>query len=206
MFVAAFGLKFRIKPIISRFVSGEVYAEHLKTLGYSVGNHCSIPTDSTLPLRSLIRIGNNVRFSNGVSLLTYEGSIAMLNRAYGKRLDRVGPIVIRDNVFVGKGATIKYGVTLGPNVVVGANSIVTRSFNNAVVAGNPAKVLMTCDEFVAKVDEEMHDYSWCDLIQDRDGAFDPRMEVELDAARKRHFFPHEPESDPFPLQPGVAFG
>ncbi len=189
MLMAKIGLRFRIRPLISRFVSGEMYARHLKALGYLIGDHCSIPTDASLPNASLIQIGNNVRFSSQVSLLTYEGSIAMLNRAYGKRLDRVGPIVIRDNVFIGRGVTVKYGVTLGPNVVVGAHSVVTKSFSNAVIAGNPARAIMSCDDFVAKVDREMQSYSWYDLIQNRDGAVDPAVEPQLNAARSRYFFP-----------------
>ena len=212
MLLAKLGLRFGIKPIINRYVSGELYAAHLRKMGYSVGEHCSIPSDATLPNPGLIRIGNNVRLSNQVSLLTYEGSIAMLNRAYGKRLDRVGPIVIKDNVFIGKGVTVKYGVTLGPNVVVGAHSIVTRSYSNTIIAGNPAKALMSCDDFVAKVDREMRHYSWCDLIQDRAGPFDLALEAELNAARLRYFFPNEIIPDDaaevvtIPVYPGVAFG
>ena len=211
MLLAKIGLRFRIRPLISRFVSGEMYARHLKTLGYLIGDHCSIPTDASLPNASLIQIGNNVRFSNQVSLLTYEGSIAMLNRAYGKRLDRVGPIVIRDNVFIGRGATIKYGVTLGPNVVVGTHSVVTKSFSNAVVAGNPARAIMSCDDFVAKVDREMRSYSWYDLIQSRDGAVDPAVESQLNAARHRYSFPaqqggNRAAAGAVPAGAGLVFG
>lgn len=211
MFMASVGLRFRIKPLITRYVSGEMFAEHLRSRGYSIGEDCSIPSDATLPIPDLIRIGNNVRLSNQVSLLTYEGSIAMLNRAYGKRLDRVGPIVLKDNVFIGKGAIIKYGVTLGPNVVVGAHSVVTRSYNNAVIAGNPADKLMSCDDFVAKVERQMRIYPWYDLIQGRGRAFDAAMERELNAARARYFFPAEAGTDesieiPASLLPGVAFG
>ena len=211
MFLAKVGLRFRIKPLIARYVSGELYAEHLRAQGYAIGESCSIPPDATLPIPALIRIGSNVRFSSQVSLLTYEGSIAMLNRAYGKRLDRVGPIVIRDNVFIGRGAIIKYGVTLGPNVVVGAHSVVTRSFRNAVVAGNPARELMSCDDFVAKVERQSREYPWYGLIQGRGRTFDGAVEPALNAARSRYFFPDEPTTDesieiPAALRPELAFG
>lgn len=42
-------------------------------------------------------------------------------------------------------------VTIGDNCIIGAGSIVTKSFgSNLVIAGNPAKVIMTLDEFKNK--------------------------------------------------------
>jgi acetyltransferase-like isoleucine patch superfamily enzyme len=49
----------------------------------------------------------------------------MLNRAYGKKLDRVGPVIVNDNIFIGHGAIILPGVTIGSNVIVAAGSLVS---------------------------------------------------------------------------------
>jgi len=53
-----------------------------------------------------------------------------------------GEIVIKDDVWIGIGATILSGVTIGQGAVVGASSVVTRDIPAyAVVAGNPARVI-----------------------------------------------------------------
>ena len=55
---------------------------------------------------------------------------------------RTAPVIIRDNVWIGMGAVILKGVTIGENSVVAAGSIVTRDVPpNVVVAGNPAVIV-----------------------------------------------------------------
>ena len=52
------------------------------------------------------------------------------------------PVIIKDNVWVGMGAVILKGVTIGENAIIAAGAIVTKSVPaNAIVAGNPAKVV-----------------------------------------------------------------
>ena len=47
--------------------------------------------------------------------------------------------------------TILKGVTVGNNVIIGANSLVNKDIpDNCVVAGNPAKVIMSLDEYYKK--------------------------------------------------------
>ena len=50
--------------------------------------------------------------------------------------------IIGDNCIISSGAKIIGGITLGDNVVVGANAVVTKSFpSNTVIAGVPAKII-----------------------------------------------------------------
>lgn len=54
----------------------------------------------------------------------------------------VKPVVVRRNAWIGAGAIILPGVTVGENAIVGAGSVVTRDVpDNTVVAGVPAKLI-----------------------------------------------------------------
>ena len=64
----------------------------------------------------------------------------------------IGPNVtlcadIEDNVWIGGGAFIMPGITIGKNSVIGANSVVTRDIPaNVIAAGSPCRILREIDE------------------------------------------------------------
>ena len=54
----------------------------------------------------------------------------------------VKPVIIRRNAWIGAGAVILPGVTIGENAIVAAGAVVTKNVpDNALVAGVPAKIL-----------------------------------------------------------------
>lgn len=64
---------------------------------------------------------------------------------------KIGKISIGDNVFIGANSTILPGITIGNNSIVGANSVVTKDIpENVVVAGNPAHVICSLEEYLKK--------------------------------------------------------
>ena len=86
-----------------------------------------------------VRIGAFTLFGPGVQILTpLHPQDAKLRRTheYGK------PVTIGEDVWVGGGAQILAGVTIGARTVIGAGSVVTRDVPEGVLAaGNPCRVL-----------------------------------------------------------------
>lgn len=153
-----------------------------------MGNGCFISPDTVFTDPAYTSIGTNVRIA-GAWISGHDGSINMLSRAYGEKLDAVGPVVIKDDVFIGRGATILPGVTIGPRAIVGAGAVVSKDVPpNSVVAGNPARFIRTLDEHVARVRQRAEQYPWKDLIEQRDGGYDPAIEPELKRRRVEYFF------------------
>ena len=98
----------------------------------------------------LVRLGNNCSIAAWVRFITHDGGIWALRGKHPK-LDSFGVIDIRDNTIIGMNSIILPGVTIGPNCVIGAGSVVTRDIPpDTVAAGVPAKVLMTLDEYEEK--------------------------------------------------------
>ena len=169
---------------------GKEYAEYLRRHGdlQSIGIACTIHTNSYIADPALTRIGNNV-FLTKCSLICHDGSIDMLNVCYDKQFDSVGPIDIKDNVFVGHGAIILPNVTIGPKAIVAAGAVVSSDVpENSIVGGVPAKVIGTVDALAEKLEAKLQTLPWASLIRARHGSFDPMIEPELERLRVEYFW------------------
>ena len=52
--------------------------------------------------------------------------------------------MVGNNVYIAKGSIVMGGITIGNNVTIGANAVVTKPIpDNAIVAGVPTKILRT---------------------------------------------------------------
>jgi len=173
----------------------EEYTQYMKLHGgfHSVGEHCSILPSTNFTDPAYVRLGNNVHFSN-CTLVGHDGAVAMLNRAYNVRLDSVGKIDIRDNVFIGYGAIVLPDVTIGPNAIVAAGAVVTKDVApGTIVGGIPAKAIGKVDDLVAKLQANTDALPWQEMIRSRGLDFDHAMEEEMVRRRVEHFYPLTPQ-------------
>jgi len=100
-----------------------------------------------------IRLHNNVQIASGVTFINHDITADVLNRlGLNFHFSHVrGCIEIMDNVSIGSNTIILPNVRIGPNVVVGAGSIVTKDVPpGTVVAGNPARVIGSFEDFIEK--------------------------------------------------------
>ena len=153
----------KIKKIIRRIVLGEKadsdsFVEYLRKQGVSVGEGVRFfsPSNTLVDLQNpwLLSIGNNVNITHGVIILTHDYSWSAIKNCIdfkGKILGAQSPVSIGNNVFIGMNAVITRGVTVGDNVIIGAGSVVTKDCeSNSVYAGNPAEKIMTIEEYAIK--------------------------------------------------------
>lgn len=147
--------KVLMKLIFLHRSSSDSYLKYLRKKGCKVGDGTVFfyprtgMVDITQP--SLIDIGKNVQITKNVSILTHGYDWSVIKGYYGEICGSAGKVKIGDNVFIGFNTTILKDTTIGDNVIIGANSLVNHNIpSNVVVAGNPARVIMTLDEYYEK--------------------------------------------------------
>jgi maltose O-acetyltransferase len=92
-----------------------------------------------------VTIGDSVLFGPAVQLFAVTHPLEAELRAQG--LEYAEPIAIGDDVWLGGGAIVLSGVTIGDRAVVGAGSVVTRDVPaDVVVAGSPARIIRRLEE------------------------------------------------------------
>jgi len=134
----------------------------------SFGTGCVLDQDLTVESSGSLRVGNGTIFGHHCTLGVKEAVVIgddcliaeMVSiRDHDHRFDLSLDIPVRDqgfdcrpvyigrNVWLGCKVTVIKGVTIGDNVIVGANSVVTRDIpNNAVAVGAPARVIRYRDD------------------------------------------------------------
>lgn len=90
-----------------------------------------------------VTLGDNVILSVGAKILT--SSLKIEDGIIQKRHIHK-PVKLGDRVWIGSGAIICPGVTIGENTIIGAGSVVTRDIpGNCIAAGVPAKVIRSIE-------------------------------------------------------------
>lgn len=107
-----------------------------------IGARCFVNVGLVALDVAAITIGDDVQIGPNVQLLTPTHPVEP-----GLRRDKweaAEPITIGDNVWLGGGAIVLPGVTIGADTVVGAGAVVPRDLPpNVVAVGNPARIVRT---------------------------------------------------------------
>ena len=90
---------------------------HARSIGVTIGDHSRLVHVSFGSEPWLIRIGEHFS-GTWVSFVTHDGGVWVLRRSHPD-IDRLAPIIVGDNVFIGSNTVILPGVTIGDNVVIG---------------------------------------------------------------------------------------
>lgn len=134
---------------------------YLRWVGARVGESCEILTKASNFGSEpwLVQVGNKVTVADGVKFVTHDASSRLFRGLYPEMSrfgNKFGAISIEDDVFIGVNSIILPGVKIGAFSVVGAGSVVTKDVPpRSVVAGVPARVVMSLDEYIEKFRKNM---------------------------------------------------
>lgn len=126
---------------------------------FKIGDRCTIHNNFINICKEVI-IGNDVGLSPDVAIITHGYWLSVLEGFPAK----FAGVIINDGVIVGYRSVILMGVTIGKNVVIGANSVVVKDLEeNSIYAGNPAKFIkkvvpLRLDERINKIKEIISEY------------------------------------------------
>ncbi len=144
----------KIQVIYSRRNS-KSFVNFLRKKGCNIGEYTHFHDPKTVyidPNRcSFIEIGDKCQITRNVTILAHDFSYSVCRSVYNNLPQNSGITVIGNNCFIGMNSIILMGSKIGDNVILGAGSVVSGNIpSNSVVAGNPAKVICTLDEYYKK--------------------------------------------------------
>ena len=140
----------------------EEYFSIMKELFYNqIGENSVVNNQLTVVLPKNVKIGNGVTVMNGALMMAAGGitiedkvmiaaNVQLISNNHDPYIREVltcKPILIKYGAWVGAGATILPGVTVGKYAIIGANSVVNKDIPDyAVAVGSPAKVIKYLDK------------------------------------------------------------
>jgi len=126
-------LRWFVHVTLRHFILGLRISYLNKVWGMNISKTAKISLKAKLDFTNPkgVNIGDGSYIAFGTVILTHD-----MCRNLSK------PVFIGKNCFIGGNAILMPGITLGDSVIVGAGSVVTKSFeSNVIVSGNPAKII-----------------------------------------------------------------
>jgi acetyltransferase-like isoleucine patch superfamily enzyme len=107
-----------------------------------IGAKTVMGQECTISAYQHISIGEQCILADRVMLIDFDHNVADVERPIRVQGIYKRPVRVGNNVWVGYGAQILRGVTVGDNSIIGASAVVTKDVPaNAVVAGAPARLI-----------------------------------------------------------------
>lgn len=134
-----------------RFPYSKIRRRALRALGHQVGDEVYFPADITITQnftgeRGRMELGDRVSIGPKCTFIL----MSHPNSSQIRKYIRWKPafIKIENDVWIGAGAIVLPGITIGEGAIVGAGAVVTKDVPaHAVVAGNPARVIRYLEGF-----------------------------------------------------------
>jgi acetyltransferase-like isoleucine patch superfamily enzyme len=108
----------------------------------SIGAKTVIGQECTISAFQHVSIGRECIFADRVMLIDFDHGVTEVERPIRLQGIYKRDVSVGNNVWMGYGACVLRGVTIGENSVVGTSSVVTTDFPaNSVLAGAPARLI-----------------------------------------------------------------
>ena len=108
----------------------------------SIGDRSVLGQECTISAFQHVSIGSECILADRVMLIDFDHTTSDVERPIREQGIYKRDVRVRNNVWIGYGACILRGVTVGDNSIVGSLAVVTRDVEeDAVVGGSPARVL-----------------------------------------------------------------
>jgi acetyltransferase-like isoleucine patch superfamily enzyme len=107
-----------------------------------IGAKTVMGQECTISAYKRVRIGEQCVIAGGIIYSYYPPGLPPPPRPIRQQGIYTREVVVGSNVWIGYGACVLRGVSVGDNSIIGTNSVVTKDVPaNAVVAGVPAKIV-----------------------------------------------------------------
>ena len=158
----------------------------LRKICYHIGTNTRICNDDFGSEPYMISIGNDVIIASGVKFIEHDASffnVCRYLKVGSSKWEKIGPIIIGNNVFVGANSLLLPGTDIGDNSIIAAGAVVNCKIPPGEVWGGvPAKYIMSMDQYALKVKNRVETLPWysresCnDLIKLRQDYYFKRQE------------------------------